>query len=79
MWLPIIFLMIIIFWACWLLSRPAKRVIVQPVKMDGAISQQTFLVEKKTWEVLWGSDLVNLIRVILDLIGLLMVAGWLWG
>lgn len=63
----------------WYLNRPAKRVIVTPISQNGAVSPQSFLATKSVWDVVWGSDTVNFIRILLDLLGLAMLAAWLWG
>lgn len=63
----------------WFLNRPAKRVIVTPVNQNGAISPQSFLATKSTWDVIWGSETVNFVRILLDLLGLAMLVAWLWG
>ena len=63
----------------WFLNRPAKQVIITPIKDGVAISQQSFLATKSVWDVIWGSDVVNFVRILLDLLGLAMLVVWLWG
>lgn len=79
MLIPLLLILIFGGWLFWFFNRTAKRVIVTPVKDGGVISQQSFLAEKTVWAVFWGSDAVNVVRVILDLFAILVLAGWLWG
>lgn len=73
------FIIVFIIWVIWFLNRPAKRAIITPIKEGGAISQQSFLTEKTVWDVIWGSDAVNLVRLLLDGFRAVMLLGWLWG
>lgn len=79
MLIPLLLILIFGGWLFWFFNRTAKRVIVTPVKDGGVISQQSFLAEKTVWKVLWESDAVNLMRLVLDLLGLAILMAWLWG
>ena len=71
-----LFIIPLVLGVMWFFNRTVKEVVISPVK-NGVISQQGFLVKKTAWDMFWASDVVNVIRLALDVLGIAMLLGWL--
>lgn len=66
----------------WALPRlfPPKPIVLSPINDQGRIMIEKTIVKIKPLQVrIWESDIVQAIRLILALIGLLTIAGWFIG